>query len=103
MSSGGGRREIWLVGIRLRLCENARVAPSFKIIALLLLAAAWPAIATAIGNKLAGVIGGLWDRIPLEGIFWINCLTAVFAAGAIAMMVPRIRRVMVEHEKRSRT
>jgi POT family proton-dependent oligopeptide transporter len=55
-------------------------------------------LATAIGNKLSGVLAGLWERIPLEGIFWINCGSAVGAALIIAALTPWIRRVMHEHE-----
>jgi POT family proton-dependent oligopeptide transporter len=51
-------------------------------------------LSTAIGNKMSGVIGGLWDKIPLEGIFWINGLSALAAAGVLAVLVPWIRRVM---------
>lgn len=56
-------------------------------------------LATAIGNKLSGVLAGLWERIPLEGIFWINCISAVAAALIIAALTPWIRRVMAEHER----
>jgi POT family proton-dependent oligopeptide transporter len=55
-------------------------------------------LSTSIGNKLAGVIGGLWEEIPLVGIFWINFACALAAAGLIALMVPWIRRVMAAHE-----
>ena len=55
-------------------------------------------LATSIGNKLAGVLAGFWERIPLVGIFWINCAAALAAAGAIAVMIPWIRRVMTAHE-----
>jgi POT family proton-dependent oligopeptide transporter len=55
-------------------------------------------LAVAIGNKLSGVLAGLWERIPLEGIFWINCASAVGAALIIAALTPWIRRVMNEHE-----
>jgi len=57
-------------------------------------------LATAIGNNLTGVIGGLWDRVPLEWIFWINFASAVGAAALIALMVPWIRRIMSEHDER---
>jgi POT family proton-dependent oligopeptide transporter len=57
-------------------------------------------VATALGNKLAGVVGGLWERVQsLETIFWINAVCAFAAALMIALMVPWIRRVMREHEK----
>ena len=53
-------------------------------------------LATAIGNKLAGVLAEFWDLIPLLWIFVINFVAAALAAGAIALMAPRIRRVMKE-------
>jgi POT family proton-dependent oligopeptide transporter len=56
-------------------------------------------LAVAIGNKLSGVLAGLWERIPLEGIFWINCVSAIVAAAAIGLLTPWIRRVMAQHEK----
>ena len=43
---------------------------------------------TSIGNKLAGVLAGFWEKIPLLGIFSINlvaALLAALAAGAIAI------------------
>ena len=58
-------------------------------------------LSTSIGNKMAGMIGGLWERVEsLETIFWINALSAMAAAAMIAAMVPWIRRVMSEHEQR---
>jgi len=60
-------------------------------------------LSTSIGNKMAGMIGGLWERVEsLETIFWINALSAMAAAAMIAAMVPWIRRVMSEHEHRVR-
>jgi POT family proton-dependent oligopeptide transporter len=56
-------------------------------------------LATSIGNKLAGVLAGFWEKIPLIGIFSINLVAAVVAAVAIALMTPRIRRIMAEHER----
>jgi POT family proton-dependent oligopeptide transporter len=59
-------------------------------------------LATAVGNNLTGVIGGLWDQVDsLETIFWINFVSALAAAGLIAVMVPWIRRVMDDHESRA--
>jgi POT family proton-dependent oligopeptide transporter len=55
-------------------------------------------LSTAIGNKMAGVVGGLWERVDsLETIFWINAVSAFAAALLIVLMVPWIRRVMDEH------
>jgi POT family proton-dependent oligopeptide transporter len=56
-------------------------------------------LSTSIGNKLAGVIGGLWERLDLVWIFTINGVCALAAAGMIAVLVPWIRRVMHEHEQ----
>ncbi len=57
-------------------------------------------LATAIGNKLAGTVGELWEKVDsLSTIFWINAISAFAAALMIALMVPWIRRVMHEHEK----
>lgn len=58
-------------------------------------------LATAIGNKLAGVLAGFWEKIPLIWIFGINCLAALAAAAAIGVMTPWIKRIMAEHEDRS--
>lgn len=58
-------------------------------------------LATAIGNKLAGVLAGFWEKIPLMGIFGINCAAALLAALAIGVMIPWIKRVMAEHEGRT--
>jgi POT family proton-dependent oligopeptide transporter len=58
-------------------------------------------LATSIGNKLAGVLASFWEKIPLIGIFSINFAAAVVAALAIALMTPRIRRIMAEHEQRT--
>jgi POT family proton-dependent oligopeptide transporter len=55
-------------------------------------------LATSLGNKLAGVVGGLWEQVDsLETIFWINGLSALAAAGLIFLMVPWIRRVLDDH------
>ena len=53
-------------------------------------------LATAVGNKLAGVLGGFWETMPIERIFWINGIAALAAAGLIAAMVPWIKRAMVQ-------
>jgi POT family proton-dependent oligopeptide transporter len=58
-------------------------------------------LATSIGNKLAGVLAGFWEKIPLVGIFSINLVAALLAAIAIALMTPRIRRIMAEHAERT--
>jgi len=58
-------------------------------------------LATSFGNKLAGVLAGFWEKIPLVGIFSINLAAALLAAIAIALMTPRIRRIMAEHAERT--
>ena len=58
-------------------------------------------LATSIGNKLAGVLAGFWEKIPLVGIFSINLVAALLAAIAIGLMTPRIRRIMEEHAERT--
>ncbi len=58
-------------------------------------------LATAIGNKLAGVLAEFWEKVPLMGIFGINFVAAVLAGIAIALMTPRVRRVMGEVEGRT--
>ena len=54
-------------------------------------------LATAIGNKMAGVLASFWEAIPLVWIFVINGVSALAAALVIAALVPSIRRVMREH------
>jgi len=55
-------------------------------------------LATAIGNKMAGVLAEFWERIPLMGIFSINLVAAVLAGIAVTLMIPSIRRIMGEHQ-----
>lgn len=55
-------------------------------------------LSTSIGNKLSGVIAGLWDSIPQkEYFFLINFAGAMVAALAIFAMVKWLRRVVIEH------
>jgi POT family proton-dependent oligopeptide transporter len=55
-------------------------------------------LATSIGNKLSGVIAGLWDTIAdKEYFFLINFAGAMVGAVAILMMVRWLRRVVLEH------
>ncbi|MDW7968184.1 MAG: peptide MFS transporter [Thermoanaerobaculum sp.] len=58
-------------------------------------------LATSIGNKLAGVLAGFWETLPIAAIFGINAGAAALAALAIALMTPRIRRIMEEHSRAS--
>jgi len=54
-------------------------------------------LSTAIGNKMAGVLAGFWEVIPLVWIFVINCGAAALAALVIAFLTPWIRGVMQKH------
>jgi len=55
-------------------------------------------LATSIGNKLSGVIAGLWDTIALkEYFFLINFAGAMVGAIAIWLMVKWLRRIVLEH------
>jgi POT family proton-dependent oligopeptide transporter len=55
-------------------------------------------LATSIGNKLSGVIAGLWDTISdKEYFFLINFAGALIGAVAILLMVKWLRKVVLEH------
>ncbi|MGC8917112.1 MAG: peptide MFS transporter [Thermoanaerobaculum sp.] len=58
-------------------------------------------LATSVGNKLAGVLAGFWEKLPIAAIFGINAVAAALAALAIALMTPKIRSIMAEHSRRS--
>ncbi|MGQ9592201.1 MAG: peptide MFS transporter [Planctomycetota bacterium] len=59
-------------------------------------------LATSIGSKLSGVMGGLTERIPVGTVFVVNAAAALLAALGIALAVPRIRRILEEHANRAR-
>ena len=55
-------------------------------------------LSTSIGNKLSGVIAGLWDSIASkEYFFLINFAGAMIGAMAILLMVKWLRKVVLEH------
>ena len=55
-------------------------------------------LATSFGNKLSGVIAGLWDIIPNKSHFFlINFTGAMLAAIAIFLMLRWLRRIVLEH------
>lgn len=55
-------------------------------------------LSTSIGNKLSGVIAGLWDTFALKQYFFIiNFAGALVGALAIFVMVKWLRRIMIEH------
>lgn len=51
-------------------------------------------LATSIGGRLAGVMGGLTEQMPIWKVFAINCGAAFAAAIAVGLAVPRLRRIM---------
>ena len=53
-------------------------------------------LSTAFGNKLSGVLSGLWEKINHTTFFIINCASAVFAAILIFLLLPWLRKVMGE-------
>ncbi len=59
-------------------------------------------LATSIGNKLAGVLAGFWEDIPIMGIFGTNFAAAVLAGLAIALMTPKIRGIIQRVEAEGR-
>jgi POT family proton-dependent oligopeptide transporter len=60
-------------------------------------------LSTSLGNKFAGILGGLWNTVESKAtIFWINGLAALGAALLIFAMVPWIRRVMAEHDEQEK-
>ncbi len=55
-------------------------------------------LSTAIGNKLSGVISGLWNSFDDKVYFFlINFIAASFAALAIFLMIKWLRRVISQH------
>ncbi len=56
-------------------------------------------VATAIGNKLAGVMGEWWELIPHTTFFIIMLCGAFFAAALVLVLLPWLKRAMpVENE-----
>lgn len=55
-------------------------------------------LSTAIGNKLSGLLAGLWGTYEDKSTFFlINFAACIVAAGAIFLMLPRLKRVMRDH------
>ena len=55
-------------------------------------------LSTAIGNKLSGLLAGLWGTYDDKSTFFlINFAACAAAAAAIYFMLPRLKRVMREH------
>ncbi|MBN2571779.1 MAG: peptide MFS transporter [Ignavibacteriales bacterium] len=57
-------------------------------------------LATSIGNKLSGVISGLWDLVDNKVYFFlINCIGALFGALLILVLLKWLNRVVREHSE----
>jgi POT family proton-dependent oligopeptide transporter len=55
-------------------------------------------LSTSIGNKLSGLLAGLWGTYEDKSTFFlINFAACVVAAGAIFLMLPRLKAVMRQH------
>lgn len=55
-------------------------------------------LATAIGNKLSGVLASLWDTYDDKAnFFWLNSALTLFAAGLIFLMLKRLNAVIKEY------
>lgn len=57
-------------------------------------------LSTSIGNKLSGVLSGLWDTYDNKVYFFlVNFIGAFIAAALIFLMLKWLKRVMAEHMK----
>jgi len=55
-------------------------------------------LSTSIGNKLAGILSGLFNIFETKAYaFAINCAFALLSCGLIVVMLPRLRRVMAKY------
>lgn len=55
-------------------------------------------LSTSIGNKLSGILSGLFTLFEHKsGVFFINFGGALFATLLVAMMLPRLKRVMTKY------
>jgi POT family proton-dependent oligopeptide transporter len=54
-------------------------------------------LATAIGNKLSGVLAKNWDKFDDKANFFlINCLLLLIATGIMFMLLKRLNKVFKE-------
>jgi len=59
-------------------------------------------VATAFGNKLSGVLAGLWEMYDNKAVFFlINFAGAMLGALAILLMLRWLKRVVLEHTGQS--
>ncbi len=55
-------------------------------------------LSTSIGNKLSGILSGLFTLFEHKsGIYIINCVLALASCGLILAMLPRLKRVMAKY------
>ena len=55
-------------------------------------------LSTSIGNKLSGILSGLFTLFEHKsGIYIINCVLALASCGLIMIMLPRLKRVMEKY------
>ena len=55
-------------------------------------------LSTSIGNKLAGILSGLFDAFEVKAYaFGINFVLALASCGLIVVMLPRLKRVMTKY------
>jgi POT family proton-dependent oligopeptide transporter len=55
-------------------------------------------LATSIGNKLSGVLAGMWDGYENKAnFFWLNTLLTFLAALTILVLLKWLNRVIREH------
>ena len=55
--------------------------------------------ATAVGNKLSGVVGSLWDDMPHSSFFLILSLASLAAAAVLFLLIKKIRGTIHEAEQ----
>ncbi len=55
--------------------------------------------ASAAGGWLAGLIGGLWDKMPHSGFFLIMVIASLIAAAVFFLVIKRIRPIIAEAEQ----
>ncbi len=55
--------------------------------------------ATATGNYLSGLVGGLWDKMPHSSFFMILSIASVGAAGVLLLVLKKIRPTIHEAEQ----
>jgi POT family proton-dependent oligopeptide transporter len=55
--------------------------------------------ATAIGNKLSGVVGSLWDDMPHSSFFLIMVIASLIAAAILFLLIHKVRGTIQDAEQ----